>query len=365
MKLKFKKYLQGESGYKGGKAKPDLEGKKIYKLSSNENALGSSPKAMEAIDKFKHTLYEYPDAQDERLRTALSEYYKGELLDAQFITTNSGVANLEMIIQGFMDEESECIYSDPAFGPYKEFPKKFGARAKNVPLVGDEFDMNVSAILEAVTDKTSIIFITSPNNPTGTYLPKNHIDELISKVPDHVVVVFDEVYFQYADAEDYVRALPYVLAGKNVIGVNSFSKAYGLAGLRIGYSYSTPEIAQYLRNIRRPFMINKLSLEAAMAALQDEEFIEKTVNLAVKEKYYMYEQLDALGVKYWKTQANFIMMEPEMSPSDFEDAMLLEGIMVRPVGPFGAPTCVRVTLGTREANDAFLKAYRSVMVVNS
>jgi len=365
MSLNYKKYLQGESGYKGGKAKPDLGGKKIYKLSSNENAIGSSPLAMEAVEKFKDTLYEYPDTQDDRLRIALSEFYNGELTSEQFITTNSGVANLEMIIQGFMDEESECIYSDPAFGPYKNFPLKFGARAKNVPLVGDAFDMNVDAILNAVTEKTSLIFITSPNNPTGTYLPKNHIDDLMSRVPDHVVIVFDEVYYQYADASDYVRALPYVLQGKNVIGVNSFSKAYGLAGLRVGYSYASESISKYLRNIRRPFMINKLSLEAAIAALKDDDFIKQVRELALTEKKFMYTQLDELGVKYWKTQANFIMMEPEMSPSDFEDAMLSEGIMVRPVGPFGAPTCVRVTLGTREANEAFLKAYRNVMVVNS
>ncbi len=365
MSLNFKKYLQGKSGYKGGKAKPDLGGKKIYKLSSNENAIGSSPLAMEALEKFKSTLFEYPDTQDERLRNALSEFYNGALTSDQFITTNSGVANLEMVIQGFMDEESECIYSDPAFGPYKEFPKKFGARAVNIPLVGDDFLLDVEGILNAVNEKTSIIFITSPNNPTGTHLPKNQIDELIDGIPDHVVLVFDEVYYQYADAEDYVRALPYVLEGKNVIGVNSFSKAYGLAGLRVGYSYSTPAIAKYLRNIRRPFMINKLSLEASIAALKDEEFISKVRALALNEKQFMYTQLDELGVKYWKTQANFIMMEPEMSPSDFEDAMLKEGIMVRPVGPFGAPTCVRVTLGTREANEAFLEAYKSVMAVKS
>ncbi len=363
MSIKYKSYLLKKSTYKGGKSKSEVmvEGKTIYKLSSNENPLGSSPKALAAIQKHIGNLSEYPDRTDARLRTALAHFYKGELTPNQFVTTNSGVANIELIVRAFMGEGTECIYSNPAFGPYWEFPEKNGATAINIPLVGDHFLLDVEGILNAITEKTRLVFVTSPNNPTGTHIPKYQIDELVEKLPDHVILVFDEVYFQYTDAPEFVRALPYVLEGKNVIGINSFSKAYGLAGMRVGYSYSTEEIATYLRNLMRPFMLNSLSLEAAIAALEDDEFIQKTVEHVHTEKAFIYQKLEALDIKYWKTQANFLLMKPPMSPTDFEEAMLQEGVMVRPVAGFGASDCVRVTIGTREGNEAFLNGLEKVV----
>ncbi len=365
MSLEFKPYLQGKQSYKGGKSISEVKAlvgdKPIYKLSSNENALGSSPKAVAAVQELISSLSIYPDNTDTRFREALSRFYGGKLTPEQFLTTNSGVANIELIIRGFMEEGTNVIYSNPAFGPYKGFPVKLGANAIDIPLTGNNFDMNVKGILDAVNDKTRLIFITSPNNPTGTHLPKGQIDDLINNLPDHLVLVFDEVYYQYADASDFVRPLPYVLEGKNVIGINSFSKAYGLAGLRVGYSYSTPEISNYLRNLRRPFMINSLSMAGAIAALDDDEFIQQTVSLIHKEKQFLYSELDKLGVKYWKTQANFILVKPEISAEAFEDAMVNEGVMVRPVAGFGAPGCIRVTIGKRVANEAFVKAWKKIL----
>lgn len=358
MPLKYKSYLQSKATYKGGKSKKEVlaNGQKIYKLSSNENAIGASPMALAAIQKHLQHISEYPDRTDQRLRDALAQFYNGELGAEQFITTNSGVANIELIINGFMEEGTECIYANPAFGPYKSFPKKIGATAIDVPLIGDHFHLDVKGILAAINHKTRLIFITSPNNPTGTHLPKQQIDELVTQLPEDVVLVFDEVYYQFAEAADFVRPLPYVIAGKNVIGINSFSKAYGLAGMRVGYSYSTPTIASYLQQLRRPFMINTLSLEAAIAALQDTSFIEQTVHLIHKEKAFLYTRLSQLGIKYWKTQANFILIKPTMDAFEFENKMLQQGIMIRPVAGFGAPDCVRVTIGTRAANEAFLAA---------
>jgi len=363
MPIKFKPYLQQKSTYKGGKSLSEVAGidKKIYKLSSNENQWGSSPKAIAAIKKHIDSLSNYPDNSDDRLRVALQKHYDGQLKSNQFLTTNSGVANIELIIRGFMEEGDECIFSNPAFGPYHEFPVKVGAKSIDIPLVGDDFLLDVEGILNAVNENTRLIFITSPNNPTGTHIPKRQIDELIDGIPDHVILVFDEVYFQFADAPDFVRALPYVLEGKNVIGINSFSKAYGLAGLRIGYSYSTPEIATYLQQLRIPFMINTMTLEGAMAALEDDEFINKTVNFVHKEKQFLYEQFDALGIKYWKTQANFILTQPDMDPVEFEGKILKEGIMVRPVAGFGAPKCVRITIGTREGNEALIEGWKKLL----
>lgn len=363
MPIKFKSYLQQKSNYKGGKSLSEVDTSKgkIYKLSSNENQLGSSPKAIAAIKKHIDKLSEYPDRTDDRLVKALERFYGGKLKAEQFLTTNSGVANIDLIIRAFMEEGSECIFSNPAFGPYHEFPKKVGAVSIDVPLIGDDFQLDVKGILNAVNEKTRLIFITSPNNPTGTHIPRDQIDELIDGIPDHVVLVFDEVYYQFADAPDFVRPLPYVLDGKNVIGINSLSKAYGLAGLRLGYSYSTPEIATYLQSLRIPFMINSLSMEGAMAALQDDEFIEKTVSFIHKEKQFLYGKFDELGIKYWKTQANFILTQPDMDPVKFEEEMLKERVMVRPVAGFGAPKCVRITIGTREGNEALIAGWKKLL----
>ncbi len=363
MPIKFKPYLLHKSTYKGGKPLPKSAGtdKKIFKLSSNENQLGSSPKAIAAIKNHIETLSRYPDNSDDRLRNALENHYDGHIKANQFLTTNSGVANIELIIRGFMEEEDECIFSNPAFGPYYEFPKMLGAQSIDIPLIGDDFFLDVEGILNAVNDNTRLIFITSPNNPTGTHIPKSQIDELVQGLPDHVILVFDEVYFQFADTPDFVRALPYVLEGKNVIGINSLSKAYGLAGLRIGYSYSTPEIATYLQQLRIPFMINSITMEGAIAALEDDDFIKTTVDFVHREKRFLYEQFDALGIKYWKTQANFILTRPTMDPKEFEVEMLKEGVMVRPVAGFGAPKCVRITIGTREGNETLIKSWKKLL----
>ncbi len=356
MPLHFKPYLNKPSSYKGGKSLSEVSSdKKIYKLSSNENQFGSSPRAIAAMESSLQKLSLYPDRTDHRLCQALEQFYGGTFTAEQFITTNSGVANIEMIMSGFLEEGTECIICNPAFGAYDDFAKKFGASVIDIPLVGEDLHLDVEAILSAINDHTRLIFVTSPNNPTGTYIPKSQVDALIDGVPDHVVVVYDEVYFQFADAEDYIRGIQYVVEGKHVIGVNSFSKAYGLAALRVGYSYSTPEISKYLRQLQRPFMINAVSMDAAIGALQDQEFIHSTVKNIHQERDYLYRQYDRLGIKYWKTQANFILVKPTMHIAEFEETLFCAGIMIRDAGPFGAPGCARITIGTREANELLVK----------
>ena len=358
----FKPYLQVGLEYKGGKSVSAVATgiKKIYKLSSNENILGSSPKAIKAIEKNLTTLNIYPDNTDIRLREALSKFYNNELTANQFITTPSGSEILEIIIRAFLGEGTECIISNPCFMPYKMFSQKQGAKVIDVRLKDPDYSLDIDGIIRAINSKTRMIFLTSPNNPTGTYIPKKDLDKLMRNIPDHVIVVLDEVYFQFADAPDFVRPLHYVKKGKNIIGINSFSKAYGLAGLRLGYAYFTPKIAKYVRQLIKPFFVNTLALEAGIAALSDKAFLKKTVNLVLREKKYLYKELDKTGIHYWKTQGNFILLKPEMDISDFEDAMLRQGVMVRPVAGFGAPGCVRVTIGTREANKAFIAALKTL-----
>ena len=359
----FKSYLDTDApAYKGGKSKDEINfDGPIYKLSSNENPIGASPKAIAAMQANMNNLFEYPDNTDLRLRTALSNFYKNELTPDQFVTANSGVGIIELIVHAFLGEGLECIACNPAFLPYISFPTKVGAIIRDVPLLGHDYKLDIDGIVKNINDNTRVIWLCSPNNPTGTYLPKQDIDQLLAQVPEHVVVILDEVYFQFATAEDYITSLPYVLEGKNVIGVNSFSKAYGLAGLRIGYAYSTPKIGRYLSKLQRPFYINTLATEAAMAALTDNEFLELTVRTVNEGKAYLYPELDKLGITYWKSQANFFTIKPAMDPQLFEEKMQSYGVMVRPVGNFGAPGCVRITIGKQEANEAVIHAMKNIL----
>lgn len=361
MPLHFKSYLLNQATYKGGKARDEDSKQKIYKLSSNENPIGASPLAVEALTKYTHTAFEYPEATNQEFHEALESFYEGEIKADQFVTTNSGVANIELVMRGFLEPGTEFIYSSPAFIAYRGFGEKMGAQGIDVPLMGEEFDLDVEGILAAINDKTRLILITSPNNPTGTHIPKPVIDKLINNLPDHVVLLFDEVYYQFVDADDYVRATPYVKQGKNVVAINSFSKAYGLAGLRVGYSYSTSEISGYLRNLRRPFMVNTLSMKAAMAALKDETFINETVKVVHKGREYLYEELARAGCKFWKTQANFILIRPEMHSTVFVTDMANEHVMVRPAEGMQDPRGVRVTIGDMQANKAFVEAFKKVI----
>lgn len=359
----FKAHLKPSNLYVGGKSRKEIDsgGKKVYKLSSNENLLGSSPKALAAIRANVENLSEYPDRTDKRLQVALSAFYKNQLQVGQFITSNSGSEVLDLIIRAFLGEGLEYITTNPMFKPYKMFSDRMAAKQVDVRLLDPDYTLNVEGVLSAINANTRLIFLTSPNNPTGTYIPKATLDYFISQLPDHVVLILDEVYFHFAEAKDYTTALPYVLAGKNVIGLNSFSKTYGLAGLRLGYGYTTPKLAAYIQRLYKPFQVNTLALEAGIAALSDTDFLHKTVTLVQKERLFLYEHLNRLGMQYWKSQANFILMKPTIDAKELVALLQQEGIMVRPVAGFGAPGCVRVTVGTREANTAFISALEKVL----
>ena len=361
----LKPYLLKTPEYKGGKGINEIKSKadKVYKLSSNENPIGSSPKAMEAVRETAQQLHIYPDRTGDRLQDALSDFYNHELSPDNFVPTNSGSETIEFIARGFMKEGLECIVSNPSFMPYTMFSGWNGAKVIDIPLVLPTYDVDIDGILNAITERTRLIFITSPNNPTGTYISKAKIDRLMDNVPSHVIVVLDEVYYHFADAEDFTTALPYVKEGKNIIAVNSFSKTYGLAALRIGYMYSTPEIAGYLRRLYRPFLINIIGLNAGIAALSDTEFINETVEIVQTERPRFYKLFDELGITYWKTQANFVLFKSPIEPTLLIDELLLEsGVMVRNAGSFGAPGCIRVTIGTKDANDAFFVGMKQALM---
>lgn len=355
----FKPHLTPKKVYQGGKNPPVKKGLKIYKLSSNENPLGQSPKATEALLNAAKNIAVYPDQTDIRLREALVKDFNNQLSADQFICGNSGSEIIDMLLRAFINEGDEVIYSNPCFLPYAVFSRWYGAKQIDVPLLNPNYDLDVEGILNAITTKTKIIFLTSPNNPTGTYIPKSVLTDFLNRIPKNIIVVFDEVYRHFADANDYVNALPYVKEGHNIIAVNSFSKTYGLAGQRIGYCYTTATIANYIRQIHKPFLLPITSIEAAIGALNDHDFVTETIKTVTKGRKFLSAAFNDLGIRYWPTQGNFFIIDPPLPEMEFTDKLMKQGIMVRPVSQFGAPGKVRITIGTQEANEVLVNALKN------
>ncbi|UJH68414.1 histidinol-phosphate transaminase [Allomuricauda sp. SCSIO 65647] len=356
----FKPYLEPKEIYKGGKNLPENPTQKIYKLSSNENPLGQSPKATEALLKAAQNLALYPDQTDIRLRKALVDHFGGQLTVDQFICGNSGSEIIDMVLRAFINEGDEVIFSNPCFLPYSVFSRWYGAKQIDIRLKDPDYSLDVEGILSAITKRTKIIFLTSPNNPTGTYIQKTVLEDFLARIPKNVLVVYDEVYRHFADADDYVTALPYVLQGHNIVALNSFSKTYGLAGQRIGYCYTTLKIANYIRQIHKPFLLPLTSIEAAIGALNDHGFVEETVKTVLRGRKFFAGEFDRLGIKYWPSQANFFIIDPPIPEMKFTDALMDEGVMVRPVSQFGALGKVRITVGDQEANEALVSALKKM-----
>lgn len=358
----FKAHIK-EKDYSGGitrgEIKLDFAEDKICKMSSNENVLGPSPLAIQAISKNLKSLHEYNFRNDSLLKKAICENYK-YLTPENIVSANSGIEVLELITRAFLSPGLECIISNPTFIAYESMIENEGSKVINVPLNSENYTIDVEGILNAVNKKTRLIFITNPNNPTGTYSCKKDIDHLIYSLPEEVVVVYDEVYFHFADAPDYPRAFDYIKENKNVIGIHSFSKAYGLAGIRLGYGIATPKIISYLENIKRPFIINTLTMVAGIYALKDKAHLSKTLDLIKTEKQWLFKTFDKLGIKYWPSQTNFIFIKPKIELNDFISYMLNQGIMIRSCEKFGAPNGARITIGNREANTALVKALTKI-----
>jgi len=357
----FKQHILQTYPYTGGSAR---EPHVLHKLSSNENPLGPSPKAVAAMRAAIETIHEYQYENDTAFCKKLSDSLHGQLHANQFLPANSGMEILDIICRGFLEPGTTALLSSPTFMAYKNFAELAGAKVIDIPLNSIDFSLNVSGILDAIDETTRIVFVSNPNNPTGTLFPEKDIALLAEKIPDHVVLVYDEAYYHYVSKPNYTRAADLINEGKNVIGLHSFSKAYGLAGIRLGYLFSSEKITNYLRHFRRPFMISSLSMIGGMAALDDHFHISRSVDMVTREKEWLYAQLEKLGIKYWPGDANFILAEPPVDATAFVSALLQKGIMVRNAEPLGARGLVRITIGTHEMNQALIEAISELVLVN-
>lgn len=335
---------------------------KIYQLSQNENPLGPSPKVIEAITNIAPTLSYYPNFSDIDLRQAIIDAIGRGLTPNHIYTGCSGFESLELMARAFLQPDDEMIVSSPTFtGAYAKVAEPLGAKMVDVLLTPETFEYRVDAVLDAVTDKTKIIMVCNPNNPTGTVIPTEKMDVLMAGVPDHVLVVSDEVYHHFVDDATYPDSIKYVLDGKNIVVVHSFSKAYGLAGMRLGYGIAKPEIADYISGLHRGFHQNKVAMVAGIAACNDQEYLNYVVQYLRNEQKWVVEQFDRLDIKYWNPAANFILFETKILADDLTQKMKERGIILRPQSFNGMPYGMRVSLGTHEANEVFINALEEVL----
>jgi len=330
--------------------------KKWIKLASNENLLGPSPKAVAAIRKELRNIYLYPEGPCTVLRQALARKFS---LPEGMVVISNGADNLILMIAcAFVDEGNEVVMADPTFSVYTNVTQIMGGRPIKVRL--KDFTHDLDSMLKKVNRKTKLVFICNPNNPTGTTISQKSFDHLLSKLPKQVIVVLDEAYGDFVEDSFYPNGLDYIKERKRVILLRTFSKVYGLAGLRIGYALGREDLVDCLYQVRDPFPVHRLAQVAAVAALNDEDHAIKSIQLVYEGKRYLYKELDKMGVSYVPSQANFIFIDFEKDSEEVFQALLREGIIIRPGKIWDYPTFARVTIGRTEDNQRFIKALKKI-----
>jgi len=323
------------------------------KLASNENPLGPSPKALAAIKKVVDGLNRYPDGSGFYLSQALAKKYNVAL--PQIILGNGSNELIELVVRTFVQPGDEIISADPSFVVYKMITQAAGGTNVIVPC--REMRHDLDAMAERITEKTKIIFIANPNNPTGTMNTASEMNRFMERVPDHVIVAVDEAYFEYVTHADYPDSLDYLREGRNILALRTFSKIYGLAGLRIGYGVTKPELAENMNKVRQPFNTNSPAQAGALAALADRKHVEKSIAVNNEGKQYLYQSFGQLGVQYIPTEANFILFETALEGKDVYGALLKQGVIIRPMGG----KRLRVTIGLPEENTRFVTELEKII----
>ncbi|VEI77611.1 Histidinol-phosphate aminotransferase 2 [Mannheimia haemolytica] len=349
------------SPYQAGKPIEELERElgiqNIIKLASNENPFGFPESAKKAILNQLDDLTRYPDSNGFELKTTIAQKFG---VQANQITLGNGSNDLlELFAHTFAGEQDEIIYSQYAFIVYPLVTKAINAVAREIPAKNWGHDLD--AFLAAITDKTKLIFIANPNNPTGNFLTQAEIEGFLAKVPANVIVVLDEAYTEFTAPQERVDSFGLLAKYPNLIVSRSLSKAYGLAGLRIGYAVSNPEIADLLNRVRQPFNCNSLALASAIAVMNDDEFVKKVAenNRLEMARYEAFCQ--ANGLEYIPSKGNFITIDFKRPAAAIYEALLREGVIVRPIAGYGMPNHLRISIGLPQENERFFTALLKVL----
>ena len=353
--------VRGLRPYEPGKPLEELEReygiRDAIKLASNENPLGPSPVALAAIETRLADLSRYPDGNGFSLKKALSEKFG---LEPDQITLGNGSNDvLEFIARAFVAPDNEVVFSRHSFAVYPIVTQAVGATAVVVP--AKNWGCDLQAMASHITDRTRVVFIANPNNPTGTWHTGDELKSFIAALPAHVLCVIDEAYYEYVESKDYPNAMSWLPEFDNLIVTRTFSKIYGLAGLRIGYGASSRAIADMLNRVRQPFNTNSLALAAAEAALGDDTHLQASRainNAGMKQLVSAFEEL---GLDYIPSVGNFIAVDVGRKGVDVYEQLLREGVIVRPVANYEMPNHLRITIGTEIENRKFIEALTSVL----
>ena len=353
--------------YQPGKPVEELERElgisNIIKLASNENPLGISPQALAAMQKGLTELAIYPDGSGFNLKQAIA--HKFGVTTAQITLGNGSNDILELITRAYLDPSRSVVISEHAFAVYYISAQAVGAQLQIAKANPSDSAMpyghNLPAMLNAIQDNTAVLFLANPNNPTGTWFKGAELYAFLKQVPERVLIVLDEAYTEYVTDPDFPKALPWLKEFPNLVITRTFSKIYGMAALRVGYALSSPDIADMLNRVRQPFNVNSLALLAAEAALSDDEHLQRS------------KETNTVGLKQWQTacaeqgwvyiptQGNFITLDCQRSGVEVFNALLREGVIVRPIANYGMPNYIRITIGTPEQNERCIAALAKVL----
>ena len=331
--------------------------KNIIKLASNENPLGPSPRAIYAAKKSIENVHIYPDASDLRLRQAIAKYNK---VDIQNITVGNGSENcIECLNKAFLNSTSHVIVDEYCFATIRILNKAYNATEIVIPSIN--YRLNVDEVIRQIDNDTRMIYIINPNNPTGTFTTQVELVRILENTPPHVVVVVDEAYHEYINHKDYPHSVVLLAKYPNLVISRTFSKVFGLAGMRLGYLISAPNVADLLQRSRLPFNVNNYAVEAGIVALEDHVFIERTIqtnNNGMKQLLNAFNNADIESIP---SVANFITINTKRDGVDVYNQLLQKGLIVRPLVPYGLPQHLRITIGTFEQNEKLIEALNEVL----
>ncbi|GAE25070.1 biosynthetic aromatic amino acid aminotransferase beta [Halalkalibacter wakoensis JCM 9140] len=362
--MKAKPQLHGLPSYKPGKpieeVKRELGLTKVVKLASNENPYGSSPKAAKAIQDAAAQTAIYPDGYAAMIREKVAT--KIGVDENQLIFGNGSDEVIQFLCRAFLSPETNTVTADPTFSQYKLNATIEGAEVREVPSVDGVHDLD--AMLEAIDEQTRIVWVCNPNNPSGTYVNEAAFTNFLERVPSHVLVVSDEAYYEYVTAKDYPETLPLLKKYNNLMILRTFSKAYGLAALRIGYGVGNPDLISLIDPVRPPFNNTTFAHVAASAALDDDQFIADCVekNTAALKQFEQF--CENHNLTYYPSQTNFILIDFNRSGDEVFDLLLKKGFIVRSGQALGFPTCVRITVGTEEENKELFAVLEEILHSN-
>jgi histidinol-phosphate aminotransferase len=361
MKISVPDYILSIKPYAPGKPLEELEREygiaDSIKLASNENPLGPSPMAVKAIKNAIGKLNRYPDGSGYNLIQKISEHLG--VSPKNIVLGNGSDDIIGMLTCGFLEPGDEAILPNPSFLMYEIMILSAGAIPVIVPL--KQLSIDLQAINKSITSKTRMVFLCNPNNPTGTVVFKEDFENFLKKIPPDVIVVVDEAYIEFVRDQACARSIEYLDNDRPLVTLRTFSKVYGLAGLRIGYGVMPDEIANLLNRIRLPFNTNSLAQAAACAALEDTVFFEKVITLIHQGLDFLYDSLDRLGVKYFPTQTNFILIDVCKDADAIYEKMLKQGVIVRSMRSYGYPHYIRINAGLHEENVRFIKALEKIL----